>query len=141
MLKPVDLKADLNRPCDSLIDESQRPMTEKVGMPGEMETSIKETVDSVPVVKQEYIRTMLGFEAMLSPPFTVRIASSKTKYQYKIPANFPVKNRQDFLQKQRITTYYYKNRQITLQTPYKIRQTPYKELASGCAKILRQNQI
>jgi hypothetical protein len=53
MLKPHDLNAERNLPCDSLMDESHKPITENVGMPGDMETSIKETVVSVPDVKQE----------------------------------------------------------------------------------------
>ncbi len=50
---PEDLNADLILPCDSLIEESQSPITEKVGIPGDMETSISDTVESEPVVKQE----------------------------------------------------------------------------------------
>jgi hypothetical protein len=53
ILKPADLNADLILPSDSLIDESQRPMTEKVGMPGDMDTSIRDKVESEPVVKHE----------------------------------------------------------------------------------------
>jgi hypothetical protein len=64
MVNPADLNADLILPCDSLIDESQSPITENVGIPGDMETSIRETVESEPVVKHEYICTTLGFEGM-----------------------------------------------------------------------------
>jgi hypothetical protein len=50
---PQDLNAERSLPWDSLIDESQSPITEKDGIPGEMETSIRETVVSVPEAKQE----------------------------------------------------------------------------------------
>ena len=50
---PVDLNADLILPSDSLIEESQSPITENVGIPGEIETSIRLTVESAPVVKHE----------------------------------------------------------------------------------------
>ena len=62
IVNPEDLKADLILPCDSLIDESHRPITENVGIPGDIETSMRETVESEPVVKQEYICTTFGFE-------------------------------------------------------------------------------
>ena len=67
--KPVDLKADISLPCDSLIDESHRPITENDGMPGEIDTSIKATVESAPVAKQEYSLATLGLDAISDPPF------------------------------------------------------------------------
>ena len=42
-------------------------------MPGEIETSINETVVSVPEAKQEYKVATLGFEAINKPPFKNRI--------------------------------------------------------------------
>jgi hypothetical protein len=53
ILNPVDLNADISLPCDSFIEESHRPITEKDGMPGDIETSINVTVESVPEAKQE----------------------------------------------------------------------------------------
>ena len=54
MVKPADLNADLNLPSDSLIEESQSPITENVGIPGEIETSISDSVASEPDAKLEY---------------------------------------------------------------------------------------
>ena len=82
---PHDLNADLNLPCDSLIDESHSPITENVGIPGEMETSIRDIVVSVPEVKQEKSVATLGLEALPHTSlhqkgyaFEIRIISTKT---------------------------------------------------------------
>ena len=73
MVYPEDLKADLILPCDSLIEESHSPITENVGIPGDMDTSIRETVESEPVVKQEYMCTTFGFEDISLSSFDWRI--------------------------------------------------------------------
>ncbi len=77
MEKPEDLNADFNLPCDSLIDESHKPMTEKVGIPGDIDTSIIDTVDSVPLAKQEYNLATFGFEAITDPPFQAEYCFGK----------------------------------------------------------------
>ena len=53
MVNPADLYADLNLPSDSLIEESQSPITENVGIPGEIDTSISDSVASEPDAKLE----------------------------------------------------------------------------------------
>ena len=47
--------------------------SENVGIPGDIDTSIKETVESVPLAKHEKTVTTLGFEAISAPPLISRI--------------------------------------------------------------------
>jgi hypothetical protein len=69
MVKPADLNADLNLPSDSLIEESQSPITENVGIPGEIDTSISDSVASEPDTKLEYKVATFGFEVMFISSF------------------------------------------------------------------------
>ena len=70
-LKPAERSADIILPCDSLIDESHSPITENVGMPGVTDISSSEMMQSVPLVKPEYILAIDGFPAMDKPPLYV----------------------------------------------------------------------
>ena len=109
IVNPVDLNADLRRPSDSLIDESQSPITENVGIPGEIETSTRETVASEPETKLEYSLVTLGFEVMVissfykeNTPFKIRLSGQKTcKKPTRNPARFTTKtdNRDELLRK------------------------------------------
>jgi len=65
ILKPADLNADRSLPCDSLIDESQRPITENVGIPGDIDTSIRATVVSVPDAKHDQSLATFGFDGII----------------------------------------------------------------------------
>ena len=58
----------MSLPCDSLIELSQRPMTEKVGIPGETDISISDITQSVPLANPEYTLATDGFPDMALPP-------------------------------------------------------------------------
>ena len=68
MQNPDETRAGCILPRDSLIDESQRPMTSNVGSPGVIDTSTSAQTGVIPSMKDVYTLTILTFEAIKYPP-------------------------------------------------------------------------